>query len=65
MLSKIWAGLCPLSLLFAILNGRTAEVSSALLEEASSDFHLVLTLGEAICLWSGIIEVLARFGLLT
>ena len=60
----IWTIIVLVSLFFGIANGTIDAVGSAALEGAASAVTLCLGIGGAICLWSGIMEVMRRSGLL-
>ena len=63
MMKWIVAGLMILSALFAAINGKMSELSSALIGECESAVQLALTLAGMICLWSGIMRVAQSSGL--
>jgi spore maturation protein A len=52
-----------ISISFGFLGGRIGEVSAAALEGASASLELCLGICGAVCLWSGIMEVMKRSGL--
>lgn len=60
----IWTVMVMVSLIFGILNGKIDAVSSSALEGASEAVKLCLGIGGAICLWSGIMEVMKSSGIL-
>ncbi len=51
-----------LTVVFAVVTDRTAEVSNAFLSESAAAVELVLSLCGAICLWSGIMRVAQKSG---
>lgn len=59
----IITGFLCISILCAVLTGRTAALTSAVLHGASGAFSLMLSLAGPICLWSGFSHVLAQTGL--
>jgi spore maturation protein A len=62
MMDLIWMGLILVSLVFGLLNGRTAAVSAAALEGAGAAAELCLKLCGALCLWSGVLKLLEKGG---
>ncbi|NLL38563.1 MAG: spore maturation protein A [Clostridiales bacterium] len=60
----IWTVMVMVSLVFGILSGNIDAVSSAALEGATEAVKLCLGIGGAICLWSGIMEVMRSSGIL-
>lgn len=63
MMKWIVAGMMILSAVFAAINGRMSELSSALLEECGGAVQLAISLAGIICLWSGIMRVAQSSGL--
>ena len=64
MLSVIWTAMVLLSLLCAIATGRIEVLASSALEGAAAAAELCLATAGAMCLWSGLLEVMRRAGLL-
>ena len=60
----IWAGMMVLSLVFGICSGRMDAVSRAALQGAENAVHLGLTMAGSMALWSGIVELMRRCGLM-
>lgn len=60
----IWTIMVFVSLIFGMLNGTIDAVGSAALEGASEAVTLCLGIGGAICLWSGIMEIMRNSGIL-
>lgn len=52
-----------LALVFGLLNGRAAEMSSAVLDKAAEAVTLVISLVGIMCLWCGIMRVAEKAGL--
>lgn len=52
-----------ISVVFALISGRTAELSSAFLEECGGAVELAISLTGIICLWSGLMRVAQSSGL--
>ena len=59
-MSWIWAGMAACAVIIGAMNGNLAAVSTAALEGAGSAIQLCLTMAGAICLWSGVMEVIKR-----
>ncbi len=63
VLCWIWTCLVLASVSFGCLSGRLGTVSAAALEGASASLELCLGICGAVCLWSGVMEVMKRSGL--
>ena len=59
----VWAVLAGASVIFGVLNGTMAEVSRSAMEGAGAAVELVVGMTGAICLWSGVMELMGRCGL--
>ena len=59
-----WTAMVTASLVCGAVNGRLTAVTAAALEGAGAAVELVLTMAGALCLWSGVLELLARGGLM-
>ena len=59
----VWAVLAGASVIFGVLNGTMADVSRAAMEGAGAAVELVVGMTGAICLWSGVMELMGRCGL--
>ena len=59
----VWAVLAGASVIFGVLNGTMAEVSRAAMEGAGAAVELAVGMTGAICLWSGVMELMGRCGL--
>ena len=59
----IFAGLLFLSVVFALLTGRTQELTTAALNECGNAVGLCVKLLGVTCLWSGIMKIADRSGL--
>ncbi|MCR4770978.1 MAG: spore maturation protein A [Oscillospiraceae bacterium] len=62
-LSRVWTGLIVISAAFGLIGGRIGAVSAAAVEGAGAAVELCAALCGAICLWSGIMELMDRSGL--
>ena len=59
----VWTGMVALSLVFGVCTGRLDAVSNAALAVAASAIELSLSMAGALCLWSGVMEVMNVCGL--
>ena len=59
----IWTGMVILSLVIGSMTGRGDAVASAAMEGAQAAIELAMSIGGMLCLWSGVMEVMARSGL--
>ena len=62
LMSWIWAAMILLSTVAAVILGKGSALSAAVLEGAQSAVTLVLGMSGAICLWSGVGNVMDRTG---
>ena len=60
MLGKLFGALSLLSIVFAFINGQTAELGNALLDGAESAVQITLSLCGMTCFWGGVMEVLSE-----
>lgn len=56
----VWAAMLLVSVAFGAINGSTAEVAKAAINGSAEAVKLCLSIGGAICLWSGVMEVMKR-----
>ncbi len=63
MINYIWSGLLLVSLVTAAFNGRIGEVAEAALEGAKGAITLSLTLLGVIMLWTGLMRIASKSGL--
>ena len=59
----IWTGMIILSVVIGGMTGRGDAVAAAAMEGAQAAIELAISIGGMLCLWSGIMEVMARSGL--
>ena len=59
-MSWIWVGMAVCAVVTGAINGTLAEVSTAALEGAGNAIQLCLTMAGAMCLWSGVMEIMKR-----
>ena len=62
MIGKIFGVFCVLSLAFGAFCGRLSEVAAAIPDGAEKAVNVTLTLLGMMCLWSGVMQVLADAG---
>ncbi len=63
VMSYIWTGMILVAIVFSFGNGTGGALSSAVLEGAQSGITLAISMAGAICLWSGVGQVMERAGL--
>lgn len=59
----LWSAMIFISIVCGLLTGRGPEVAAAALEGATAAVTLCLSIGGALCLWMGVMEVMRRAGL--
>ena len=59
-MSVIWVGMAFCAVISGMLNGKMSEVGVAAMEGAGNAIELCLTMAGAMCLWSGVMEVMRR-----
>lgn len=62
-MTYIFGGMTLLSVIFGIMNGKIAQVSTAALEESGRAVTLIISLAGIMCLWSGLMNVADKSGL--
>lgn len=60
MLNIIWPLFIIVSFVYAILNGRVAEVNNSIFESTKSAVELSISLLGTICLWNGIMQIASK-----
>lgn len=63
-MSKLWAISLTISVFFALFSGNIHATGSAALEGAPAAVNFVIVTGGLICLWSGVLEIMRRSGLM-
>lgn len=63
VMSGIWTGIVGISILCAWINGQGAVLAAAILQGAQAGITLAISMGGAICLWSGIGKLMDKAGL--
>jgi len=62
-MTRIWTGMITMSVIFGLVLGRGEAVAAAAVEGAQAALELTFSMGGMLCLWSGVMEVMARSGL--
>lgn len=60
----VWTGMVVLSLIFGIQNGTLEAVSNAAMEGATSAVELCVSMGGIMCLWTGVMAIMNKCGLI-
>ena len=60
MLNIIWPIFIIISFIYAILNGRVAQVNNSIFDSTKSAVELSISLLGTVCLWNGIMQVASR-----
>ena len=63
VMSWIWTGILCISLIFSLVEGRGSELASAIMTGSQSGITLAISMGGAICLWTGAGKLLERSGI--
>lgn len=63
-MNAIWGYLMLFSLVVGILNGKTAELTSAILESAETTIESCLKIFGTVAIWSGIMKIAEKSGLM-
>ena len=58
-----WTLMVTVSLVYGAVSGRLSAVTAAALEGAAAAVELVLVMAGALCLWSGVMELMRRSGM--
>ncbi|MBQ3969880.1 MAG: spore maturation protein A [Clostridia bacterium] len=62
MMNYIWAGMIIISIICAVFQNNTSQLSSSILSSAGEAVELVISMTGAVCLWSGIMEIAEKSG---
>ncbi len=65
MLNYIWMGLLLLGFIIGIINGRIDEVTKAAMDSAQSAVTVCIGLLGVMCLWTGLMKVAEKSGIVT
>ena len=60
----LWTGMVVLSILCGLATGQSAQVAAAAVEGTQAAVELCLSIAGMLCLWTGVMEVMRRSGLL-
>lgn len=63
MINTLWSFLLLLGIGYSLITGQAGQVTTAILEGASSGIQLCITMFGVIALWSGVMEIGERAGL--
>ena len=63
MLNKLWPFFLIISILYAILNGKIADLNNSIFDSAKSAVELTITLFGTLCLWNGIMQIAIKSNL--
>ena len=63
-MNAIWGYLMLISLVIGLLNGKTVELTSAILESAEATIDTCLKIFGTIAVWSGIMKIAEKSGLM-
>ena len=63
VMSWIWTGIAAVSVIAAILLGRSSELAAAVPQGAQAGITLAISLAGSICLWTGAGKLMERAGL--
>lgn len=63
VMSLIWTGILCISLIFAALEGRGNELSGAIMSGSQAGIALAISMGGAICLWTGVGKLMEHSGI--
>lgn len=65
MLNYIWVGLLLIGFIVGVINGRIDEVTKAAMDSAQSAVMVCIGLLGVMCLWTGLMKVAEKSGLVT
>jgi len=63
MLNYVWSGMLLIGFVVGFLNGRIDEVTKAILDSAKVAIDLSIALLGVLCLWSGVMEIASKGGM--
>lgn len=63
MLNKLWPFFLIISIIYAILNGKIADLNNSIFDSAKSAVELTITLFGTLCLWNGIMQIAIKSNL--
>lgn len=59
----VWTGMVFVSVIGGVVTGRADAVAAAAMEGAQAALELAFSMGGMLCLWCGVVEIMARSGL--
>lgn len=63
MLNYIWFGMIVISVICAVLTGRTEDLSKAAVGGADKAIQLIISMAGVMCLWTGILKIAEKSGI--
>lgn len=63
MMAKVFTALLCVALIFGLSSGAIGQVAAAMPQGAADAVELALSVGGALCVWSGILEIMDQSGL--
>ena len=63
VMSWIWTGILCISLIFSLLQGRGSALAGAIMTGCQAGVTLAISMGGAICLWTGVGKLMERSGI--
>ena len=63
MLNYIWFGMIVISVICAVLTGRTEDLSKAAVGGADKAIQLIISMAGFMCLWTGILKIAEKSGI--
>lgn len=63
VMSWIWTGILCISLIFSLINGRGNALASAIMSGSQAGITLAISMGGAICLWTGVGKLMEHSGI--
>lgn len=64
MVNVIWAGLILIAIIYSLLTGNISTINNGILTHATSGVNLILEMMPLIVLWTGIMKIAEKSGLL-
>lgn len=64
MLNYLWAGMILIGIIYAALTGRIPDVTNAAIDSSREAVTLCITMMGVIALWSGLMEIAAKAGVI-
>ena len=64
MLNYLWAGMILTGIIYAVVTGRIPEVTNAAIDSSREAFTLCITMMGVISLWSGLMEIASKAGVI-